>query len=986
MTLPNICRLLPFVIAVSALAQYGPETCKPGFVWREACGPNDHICVPVATRTQAAQDNAAAASHRAGGGAFGPDTCKPGFVWREACGPQDHVCVAGATRTQAAQDNAQAAARFLNPPVLWDVLTQHNDPARSGAQLHETILTPANVRAATFGKLYERAIDGQVISQPLYESNQSFPGKGLKNVVYVVTRTNWIYAFDADNTDPDTTHGLIWKTAVPIEPAARPNPMCGETVGPVGVTSTPVIDRVSDTMYVTARRSDGSIWLHAIDLATGAAKAGTPGGVKIAASVKNAAGHDVVFQQSLELQRAGLLFQDGAIYMAFSALDCDNPGWHGWLLAYRAPDLQQVGAFVTTQSDGSGGAGIWQSGQGLVGDGANVYFQTGNGTVNGNQDLGESFVKLRCGPHPLYGLSYAGSYTVSNFNALNNGDTDLGSGGPFLLPGNRLAGGGKQGKLYVMDTASMHLTQNASPSGSTPPGGGDGFQAFINSWHDDSALPACTNILINRHCFMAHTGYEDDEITGPNIHSGPVYWDAANPSYGMLYGMPEKDYLRAFRVDRATHQIETAAMKVGALRSPDGMPGSPLSFSANGSNGGIVWASVPKGDGQWQLVPGMLVAFDALTLQEIWRDDDNIAFPKFNPPTIAGGKVFRPTFANKLVVYGLRSSAAPAPCYNIAGKYQNYAGADGNLGASTSAESGAPDGVGRFQHFQGGSIYFTPSTCAHEVEGSIHAEWSAIGWEKSPLGYPVTDETTTPDGIGRYNHFQSGSVYWTPYTGAHEVHGSIRAQWSSMGWELSSLGYPLSDETDEVDGSGRFNVFEHGSIHWNAKTSAVTVKANPATLISAAHTGANRAGSDIANFDLPSANPAMCQQSCADNAACRAWTYVNPGVQNAHARCWLKNTAPVETADACCTSGIKVDVHPANTSVLAGHVDRPGSDFANFDLPSDDYRLCQGECALNGTCKAWTYTEPANNKPGHCFLKSSIPPPNQNGCCVSGAK
>src|SRR5262249_45990980 len=154
---------------------------------------------------------------------------------------------------------------------------------------------------------------------------------------------------------------------------------------------------------------------------------------------------------------------------------------------------------------------------------------TGNGSVNG-QDLGESFVKLHSGPHPFYGLSLAGSYRVTNFNALNGGGTDLGSGGPVLLPGNRLVGGGKQGKLYVLDTANMHASQNGPAPGPVPPGGSDGFQAFVNSWHDNPGEIACTDdrFLIAHHCFEAHHRYEDGELAGPNIHGGPLYWDAAN--------------------------------------------------------------------------------------------------------------------------------------------------------------------------------------------------------------------------------------------------------------------------------------------------------------------------------------------------------------------------------------------------------------------------------------------------------------------------
>lgn len=986
---------LAFFATRPIYAQYGPETCKQGFVWREACGPNDHVCVTSAVRAQAAADNAAAASRRAGSGPYGPDTCKPGYVWREACGPEDHVCVPSATRTEAAQDNAQAAARFLHTPVLSDVLTQHNDPARSGAQLHETVLTTSSVTPSTFGRIYERNVQGQIITQPLYVDSQWVPGKGLRNVVYVATRKNWIYAFDADDMDPNPNHGLLWSAPVHIEPDGPVPGMCRETYGSMGVTSTPVIDRATDTMYVVARKADGTIWLHALDLATGLPKAGTPGAVKITASVGA-----IQFNQSLELSRAALLFEHGAIFIGFSALNCDNAGWHGWILAYRAPDLTQVGAFVTTQT-GEGG-GVWQSGNGLVSDGAgHIYFATGNGPVNGSIDLGESIVKLNVGAPPFYGLSLAGKYTVTNFNALNGGDTDLGSGGPTLLPGNRLIAGGKQGKLYVLDASSMAPTQDPPASGPVPSGGSDGFQAFVNSWHDDSSQIVCPSTWFpNRQCYLAHHQYEDGELTGPNVHGGPIFWQNANPSYDLIYGMPEKDYLRAFRYDHATHQVTTTAAAVSTVRSPDGMPGSHLSLSANGAGHGIVWALVPKFDGQWRNVPGSLVAFDALTLHELWRDDDNIGFSKFTSPTIAGGKVFRPTFGNKLVVYGLRSSPANIPCYNIAQKYQNYTGVDGLLGASTTGELVAPDGVGHYQHYQaasaslipydtaGGSIYWTPTTCAHVVQGPIHMKWAAIGWERSPEGYPVTDMTATPDGLGRYNHFQTGSIYWSPLTGAYEVHGLIRDRWASLGWERGTLAYPISDETDEINGSGRFSLFQHGSIHWNRSTNAITVNSNAAILIGPGHAGVDRPGSDIANMALPAANPTMCQQQCADNASCRAWTYVNPGVQGPQARCYLKGSMPLEVANACCTSGIKVDVHPSGISGLAGATDRLGSDYANFDLASPDFHLCQGECAASTVCHAWSYAEvPAySNNLGHCWLKNASPAPTPNQCCVSGSK
>jgi uncharacterized protein with LGFP repeats len=147
------------------------------------------------------------------------------------------------------------------------------------------------------------------------------------------------------------------------------------------------------------------------------------------------------------------------------------------------------------------------------------------------------------------------------------------------------------------------------------------------------------------------------------------------------------------------------------------------------------------------------------------------------------------------------------------------------LGYPLTDETGTPDGVGRYNHFQGGSIYWTPGTSAHEVHGAIRDKWASMGWERSLLGYPVTDESGTPDGVGRYNHFQGGSIYWTPGTSAHEVHGAIRDKWASMGWERSYLGYPTSDEMG-IPG-GRISVFQRGNITWTPASGAIP---NPASL------------------------------------------------------------------------------------------------------------------------------------------------------------
>jgi hypothetical protein len=154
----------------------------------------------------------------------------------------------------------------------------------------------------------------------------------------------------------------------------------------------------------------------------------------------------------------------------------------------------------------------------------------------------------------------------------------------------------------------------------------------------------------------------------------------------------------------------------------------------------------------------------------------------------------------------------------------NDLGGQAILGAPLAGVAPTPDNVGAFQHYQNGwSIYWSPATDAHEVHGAIRAKWEEFGWERGLLGYPETDETSTPDGVGRFNHFQGGSIYWTPVTGAHEVHGAIRDKWAALGWETSHLGFPLTDETPAPDEMGRFNAFQNGTIYWSPATGAVEI-------------------------------------------------------------------------------------------------------------------------------------------------------------------
>jgi uncharacterized protein with LGFP repeats len=173
--------------------------------------------------------------------------------------------------------------------------------------------------------------------------------------------------------------------------------------------------------------------------------------------------------------------------------------------------------------------------------------------------------------------------------------------------------------------------------------------------------------------------------------------------------------------------------------------------------------------------------------------------------------------------------AAQANCPTITQKYDELGGEKSVLGRPSAREENTKDRTGRYRHYQFGTIFWSAQPCAQEVHGSIREKYKALGWERpNPkrgwwLGYPITDELPTPDGIGRFNHFQGGSIYFHPDTGVHEIHGAIRDKWASMDWERSFLGYPLSDERPMDDGQGAVQDFQGGRIYWHPATSAVAV-------------------------------------------------------------------------------------------------------------------------------------------------------------------
>ncbi|SFK92714.1 Glucose/arabinose dehydrogenase, beta-propeller fold [Amycolatopsis sacchari] len=195
------------------------------------------------------------------------------------------------------------------------------------------------------------------------------------------------------------------------------------------------------------------------------------------------------------------------------------------------------------------------------------------------------------------------------------------------------------------------------------------------------------------------------------------------------------------------------------------------------------------------------------------------------PEVIDGGVRYRVYERGRL--YWSSQTGVHAVIGQVLVKYLELGGHT-RFGAPLTDETGTPDGIGRFNHFIGtpatgtASVYYTPSTGAHAIWGLIREKWAALDWEKGPTGYPATDELITPDGIGRYNHFsKASSIYWTPATGAHGVWGEIRKTWAALDWEKGPMGYPVTDELTTPDGVGRYNHFDKASsIYWTPGTGA----------------------------------------------------------------------------------------------------------------------------------------------------------------------
>ena len=499
------------------------------------------------------------------------------------------------------------------------IFTRHNDNMRTGQNISETVLTPANVNSAHFGKLFSYPVDGNVYGEPLYMQNVAIPGQGTHNVVYVVTEHDSVYAFDADGLQSaplwqrsfiNPSAGITTIPASDINSSPDPPDIAPE----LGITSTPVIDISTSTIYVeenTKVVSGGTTThmqhLHALDITTGAEKFGGP--VVIQAQVSGTSPDGVngvlTFDPLYQHQREALLLLNGVVYLGFGAHNDVGP-WHGWVLGYDASTLQQVMVYNSTRNGLQ--AGIWQSGCGPAADAnGNIYVLTGNGSFDTNTprvNYGESALKLTSSG------SVADFFTPSNYATLNTNDSDLASSGAVVLPdqpGNvphLLVTSGKQGNIYLLNPDNL---------GQYSPAGDNVFQEIVG------AFPG---------------GY----------WSSPAYWN----SY--LYFAPDFGAMQAYQLSNGRLSTSPTSQSV----ANDYRRSTPA-VSANGTTNGIVWATNWTGD----TAPGVLRAYDATNLaNELYnstqagaRDTLDMAV-KFSVPTVANGRVYL-GMKSSLVVMGL---------------------------------------------------------------------------------------------------------------------------------------------------------------------------------------------------------------------------------------------------------------------------------------------------------------------------------------------
>lgn len=503
-------------------------------------------------------------------------------------------------------------------PCFAQVTTSQYDNFRTGATLSEKILTPQNVNAKQFGKLGAFKVDGAVYAQPLFVPGVELPGKGTHDVIYVATEHDSVYAFDAYRPGD----APLWQVSFLDKSRSLTIPSEDDVQCPfirpeVGITSTPVIDIKTGTLYVLARTKirhatsadEYFQHLHALAITTGVEKFGGP--KLIAASVpgqgSGSVKGQVPFDPLKENPRAALTLANNTVYIAWAS-SCDVDPYHGWVMAYDAQTLAQK-AVLNVNPNGRE-AGIWLSDTGPAVDAAgNLYVPTGNGTFDinsGGTDYGDSVLKL-----DGTSLSVRDYFTPHDQDRISEADSDVGSSGPTLLPDQSgqhrhlLVQPTKDSSIYVIDRDNMgkyHAGQDALVEMIKIPGGGYGAMAYWNG-----------------HAFFAAS---DDVLRDYAIQNG---------------------------------QLNPAATSTTKFANPGATP----SISANGNKNAILWAIATKTWNGPDTKPAVLYAFDATKLgdpiytseQNSQRDRAALA-TRFVIPMVVKGRVYF-SARGEVEVYGL---------------------------------------------------------------------------------------------------------------------------------------------------------------------------------------------------------------------------------------------------------------------------------------------------------------------------------------------
>lgn len=510
------------------------------------------------------------------------------------------------------------------PAAAPNVLTFHNDEARTGQNLNERILTPENVNASTFGKIALLKVQGKVDAEPLYVSNLRIQGKS-RNVVFIVTEHDLAYAFDAD------TFEQLWRVSlIPVRETPSDKRDCEQVEPEIGITATPVIDLKAGphgTMYVVAmsKNARGQYFqrLHALDITTGADR--LPATTITASYTATDSTGDptrVVFDPKQYKERTALLLSHGVIYTTWAS-HCDHDPYNGWVIAFSAATLKRVSALCLTPNGTEGS--IWMTGNGPAVDPAGgIYLLIGNGTFDptlddhgfpAERDFGNAFVRLESRGNYLGVFDY---FVMHGTAAESNGDEDLGSGGLLVLPDMKdeqgkvrhlAVGAGKDQAIYVVDRDAM---------------------GKFNPANDSAIYQELPNALGGA------------EFGSPAYFNGVIYYSA---------------YLAPLKAFPFVHG-KLPDLPSSETKARFDYPGTTPSISANGHSNAIVWTVEAVNSDK-----GVLHAFDPSNLaHELYNSNqapdgrDHFLSNKFITPTIAGGKVFVGTRAG-LAVFGLLKPA-----------------------------------------------------------------------------------------------------------------------------------------------------------------------------------------------------------------------------------------------------------------------------------------------------------------------------------------